>query len=112
LADRRSVKRRTFAIAGALVALVIAVVVSQFAADAPDGLERVAADTGIIEAATDHALDSGIFAEYATSGVDNETVSLAIAGAAGTVLTLAVGFGIFIAIRDRERDVPRERTPA
>ena len=47
---------RAFAIGGLLVALVFAVVVSQFAVDAPDGLERVAEDTGFISSAEDHSL--------------------------------------------------------
>ncbi len=101
LAGRARVSTRTFAIAGLLVALLLAVVVSQFAAGDPDGLERVAQDQGFAEQGSDHALDSGIFADYATDGVGNETLSLAVAGAAGTVITLAVGAGLVLALRDR-----------
>ena len=98
---RRSepVSARTFVIGGVLAALLFAVVVSQFAVDNPDGLERVAIDQGFEDQATDHALDNSIFADYATEGVDNETLSLAIAGAAGTLLTLAVGLGLLAAAR-------------
>ncbi len=105
LADRTPVKLRTFAIGGVIVALLFAVVVSQFAAGDPDGLERVAIDQGFATSASEHALDSGIFADYATDGVGNETLSLAVAGAAGTLITLAVGFGLLTALRVR-------RTPA
>ena len=83
---------------------MVALVVSQFAADGPDGLERVAADTGIADSASNHALESGLFADYATVGVDNETLSLAIAGAAGTAITLVVAFGIFYAVREPKSD--------
>ncbi len=105
---RRSerIPTRTFVIGGVLAALLFATVVSQFAVDDPDGLERVAIDQGFDDRATDHALDSSIFADYATSGVDNETLSLAIAGGTGTLLTLAVGLGLFAASRgvgDRPR---------
>ena len=106
LADTR-VKTRTFVIGGLAIALVFAAVVSQFAADQPDGLERVAENTGFIGSGTDHALNDFIFADYATAGVSNETLSLAMAGVVGTVVTLAVAGGILLAVRER-----RGRDPA
>lgn len=83
------------------MALVIAAVVSQFATTDPDGLESVAEETGFLESGTDHALADAVFADYATTGISNETLSLAIAGIVGTLVTLAVGFGIFTAFRDK-----------
>lgn len=106
LADTR-VSRRVFVIGGALVALVFATVVSQFAVGDPDGLERVAEDTGFISSASDHVLGGSLFADYATQGISNESVSLAIAGIVGTVVTLVVAAGIFLAVRER-----RARGPA
>ena len=106
LADTR-VKTKTFLIGGALVALVFAAVVSQFAVDNPDGLERVAEDTGIVSSTTGHVLSDSVFAEYATAGISNESFSLAVAGVVGTLVTLAVVAGIFLAIRER-----RGRDPA
>jgi len=103
LADRRPAKIRVFAIAALLVTFFVAAVVSQFAADAPDGLERVALDTGITSNAADSPLSNGLFADYATEGVENESLSLAIAGVAGTLVTLAVGFGLFAAARGARR---------
>jgi len=101
LADRTPIRTRTFLLAGLLVALGLAAVVSQFAAGNPDGLERVAADTGIAATAQEHALGSGWFAAYATDGVRNEALSLAIAGVAGVVITTMLGLGIIFAVRDR-----------
>jgi cobalt/nickel transport system permease protein len=96
---------RTFVSAGVLVALVFAAVVSQFAADDPDGLERVAEDTGIIASGQDHSLADFIFADYATAGIDNETLSLAIAGIVGTIVTLLVAYGLLMGLREsRKRD--------
>lgn len=103
VADRPRVSGRAFAIAGLLVTVVVAAVVSQFAADDPDGLERVAEDTGFIDTAEDHALGSSIFADYATSGVEDETLSLAIAGVVGAGVTLLIGGGLLLAVRDRSR---------
>ena len=97
--DRRRVGARTFAIGGVLAALFMAAVVSQFAAGDPDGLERVAQDKGFADSAEDHALGDGVFADYATRGIDNEELSLAIAGCAGVALTLVVGWGLVSAPR-------------
>lgn len=98
---RPRVGARVFVLAGVLVAAFFAVVVSQFAGSDPDGLEKVAADTGFLVSARDHALDHGLFADYATRGIDNATVSLAVAGIAGVALTLLVGYGLASASRYR-----------
>jgi cobalt/nickel transport system permease protein len=94
---------RAFIIGGLAVTFLVATVVSQFAVDNPDGLEYVAEDTGFISSAEEHGLGDSIFADYATSGINNEALSLAIAGTAGVLITLAVGFGLFRAIRPREK---------
>lgn len=109
LANRKPIKTRVFVIAVVLVALFLAGVVSQFAADSPDGLERVAADTGIAESAQDHDLGGSLFADYATAGIDNEPLSLAIAGIAGTLITLAVGSGVVYALRERRKQPGSDR---
>ena len=103
LSGRSPVLKRTFVFAGLVVALFVAAAVSQFAVDGPDGLERVALDTGLVDQAQDHLLGRGVFAEYAIVGVGNETLSLAIAGVAGVLVTLAVGFGLFAALRRGRR---------
>lgn len=100
-AERPRIGMRAFLIAAGLVALVVATVVSQFAVDNPDGLERVAEDQGFIDSARDHALGGSPFADYATQGLDNEALSLAVAGIVGVVITLLVGFGVVLAVRDR-----------
>ncbi len=105
LAETR-VQTRTFLVGGLLVALAFASVVSQFTVEDPDGLERVAEDTGFVASATDHALADSLFADYATAGISNESLSLAIAGVVGTVVSLAVVAGMFLALRER-RSEPR-----
>jgi cobalt/nickel transport system permease protein len=107
LSDRRPMTTRTLLVGGLLVALVFAGVVSQFAFDGPDGLESVAEDTGITASGTEHLSTDSPFADYATAGIDNERVSLAVAGVVGTLVTVAVGAGILLAVRDR-----RGRGPA
>jgi cobalt/nickel transport system permease protein len=100
LAETR-VRARVFVLGGALVALVFAAVVSQFAVDQPDGLERVAEDTGFAASGTEHALSDSLFADYATAGISNESLSLAVAGIVGTMVTLAVAAGIFLTLKER-----------
>jgi cobalt/nickel transport system permease protein len=114
MAARPRIGMRGFVIAAGLAALVIASVVSQFAAPDPDGLERVAEDQGFMQSAQEHALAGGPFADYATRGLGNEALSLAIAGVVGVVITLLVGAGIVYAVRDRGAPTSRSRpsTPA
>lgn len=100
LADRTPVTARTFLIGGALTAAFFAAVVSQFAFDSPDGLEKVAADTGFLDSARDHAFGSGLFADYATSGIGNQKISLAVAGLTGVTLSALVGYGLLRAVRE------------
>jgi cobalt/nickel transport system permease protein len=107
LRDRRSVGTRTFLVGGLLIAVLFATVVSQFAADSPDGLERVAADTGIAESARDNPLGGSLFADYATEGIGNEGLSLAVAGLSGIVLTVAVGAGVLSGVRRRKPTVEK-----
>lgn len=92
---------RPFVIGALLVTGVVAMVASQFAAEGPDGLERVAIDQGFAGTAADHALSSAWFADYATAGVDNAALSLAVAGLAGASITLAVGYGLLASTRRR-----------
>ncbi len=112
LAGSTKVSGRGFVIGGLLVAVLLATVVSQFAVGDPDGLERVAEDTGFIESAEDHAFGGFVFADYATAGIDNEPLSLAVAGAAGVALTLAVTAGIWMAVRGGRRPTAPEPVPA
>lgn len=105
LADRRRVGGRTFALAVLVVTVVVGGVVSQFASGSPDGLESVAADTGFAASAQDHAFGSSMFADYATTGIGDERLSLAVAGVTGSAVALAVGFGLLAAVRTGRRPV-------
>ena len=104
LGDKTRVPMRTFLIGGLLVALFVAGVVSQFAFDDPDGLESVASATGIAGSAQEHALDTTLFSDYATSGLANESLSLAVAGIAGVLIVLTVGWGLVAAVRGHNGD--------
>lgn len=99
LGDGRRVPARTFVFGAGLVVVALAAVVSQFAFDAPDGLERVASDQGFVSSARDHVFNRAVFADYATRGIGNQPLSLAVAGLAGAALTLLVAYGLVSASR-------------
>ena len=93
-------------IAGFLVTLVLAGVVSLFASASPDGLESVlltgcdTADgeitggTCVLQAAGDHEI-GGAFADYGMSFLDNEILGASLAGFLGVLSTLAIATGFF-----------------
>ena len=56
---------RTVVVVGALVALLLAGVVSYYASSSPDGLNKVATDQGLGEKEKDHQLDDSPLAESA-----------------------------------------------
>jgi cobalt/nickel transport protein len=82
-------------------ALVLAGVVSFYASGSPDGLERVAEDTGFIDTADDHAAAEGPLADYRTDGIGNARLSGGVAGVAGSLVVLVVAGGVAFAVRRR-----------
>jgi cobalt/nickel transport system permease protein len=96
-------KTRTAAFVGIglLLALLLAGVVSFYASGSPDGLERVAGDTGFNAAEEEHALSGSPFAAYGASDVDNARLSGGVAGIVGVLATFAVAGGIFYLVKRR-----------
>lgn len=99
----RRLPRARLVLAGVTTALLVAVGLSQLGVDEPDGLERVAEDLAFAEQGDPHPLGNSVFSDYATEGVADAEVSLAIAGTAGTLLTLAVGSGLLLLVGERRR---------
>ena len=82
-------------VVGLLVAVVLAVFVSRFASDEPDGLEKVAAEEGFDDAADEHDLNDSPAAGYEAGW----------SGLAGVIATFVIGAGVFAVVRRRrERD--------
>lgn len=92
-----------FLAAGLLVALALAGIVSYYASSSPDGLEKVAADQGLDTNATDHSLADGPLADYGVSGVENERLSVGLAGVIGVAVTFAFAGGLFLLVRKRDK---------
>jgi cobalt/nickel transport system permease protein/cobalt/nickel transport protein len=94
---------RVVLVVGLLVALLLAGVVSHYASDSPDGLERVAADQGFSDTAREHAADGGPLADYRTRGIGDGRIAGGLAGVVGTVVVLGAAGGLALLLRRRER---------
>ena len=70
-----------------LVTIGLAGIVSFYASSSPDGLEKVAEDVGFIETAKDHSIDNSALADYGVAGIENERLSVGIAGIIGVIAT-------------------------
>ncbi len=92
-------------VVGLLLSSVLAGVVSFYASSQPDGLERVAEDKGFLGNAQDSATKDSPLADYGVKGVENERLSVGLAGLAGVGITLVAAFGLFYALgRKRPED--------
>ncbi len=83
-----------FLIAGSLVALLLAFVVSRYASSEPDGLERVASDHALDTAEEGHALADGPLADYSTKGVEDAGTSTGVAGVIGACAVFSIAGGL------------------
>jgi hypothetical protein len=93
--------KRTWAFVGfgLLVVVLIAAVASGFASSDPDGLEKVAIDEGFAETAEDSAAAGSPLADYGVEGVEDERVSVGIAGVVGVTITVVVTVGLLYGAR-------------
>lgn len=94
-------RTRIFVLTGLLVALLLGGVVSYYASGDPDGLNKVAEDTGIAEREAESAAAGSPLAGYETAGVENERLSGGLAVGTGVVVCFALGAGLTYAMRRR-----------
>mgnify|MGYP003600320784 FL=1 len=105
---------RRFYLLAAVVCLLIAGVVSLLASSQPDGLERVAEDTGFASSAQDSATSGSPLADYriATGDADGSPLGTAAAGIVGVAITGAVAFGVFALVARRTPTADASPLPA
>ncbi|WP_372733928.1 PDGLE domain-containing protein [Nocardioides sp.] len=84
-----------------VVALLLAGVVSFYAATSPDGLNRVAQDQGFASTETEHAAGDGPLSDYQTRGVDQGRLSGGAAGVVGVLVVLGLATALTYAVRRR-----------
>ena len=90
--SERKTDRGTFIAGGIVVALVVGLLAVFFASPSPDGLERVAEDSGFLGAAQGPVYE--LAPDYVLPGVSNETLAAVLAVLLGTLLLFAVGYGV------------------
>ena len=95
----------SFVVAGLLVALGLAVLVSPFADSDPDGLERVARTKGFAGSERAHALRESPVADYTVEGLADERIATAASGLLGVLLTFGAGVSVLALVRARRRRV-------
>lgn len=95
-------RTRAFFIIGLVACIGVAVGLSQFASDSPDGLEYVADQQGFADTATDHGLADAPLADYGDGLTGNSFLDTAIAGVVGVLATLGAGWIVFRFIRRRD----------
>ena len=86
---------------GLVLSLFAAAFVSFYASANPDGLEFVAEQVGFLNTAKDSATGSSPLADYGLTGLENERLSVGIAGIVGVLLTAVISFGLFTLIKKR-----------
>ena len=86
-------------VVGLTITVFVAVVVSQFASDEPDGLEYVAEQQGFGDASEEHDLADAPLAEYGENLESDSRISTGVAGLIGVVAALVLGSGLFWLIR-------------
>ena len=93
------ISNRKFIVMGFLVSALLAGGASFYASSHPDGLEKVAGDIGFLETAKDHTNSESALADYGVKGIENERLSVGVAGLIGVVATGAISGGLFLLIR-------------
>jgi cobalt/nickel transport protein len=101
---RGRVSTRALVVVGLVVSLLVAAVVSFYASAQPDGLEYVAEQVGFIDRAEDSAVAGSPLADYGTAGVEDERLSVGLAGLVGVAVTGAVAFALMWLLRRRGAD--------
>lgn len=95
---------RTVLAGGLLISLVLAGIVSFYAASTPDGLTKVSQDEGFADSEKEHAAGDGPFAGYGSSFIDDDRLSGGLAGVVGVVVVLGIGTGLaYLVARRRPR---------
>lgn len=101
-------RHRGFIVAGLLVSLLLAGVVSSIAAGSPDGLEHAARRGCTLDergetrggdcigrAEEEHSLSDGPLADYGWRGLADGPLATGLAGVAGVLVTFGLGWGLF-----------------
>jgi cobalt/nickel transport protein len=91
-----------FVLGAALVAILLATLVSPLASRSPGGLEKVAGDHGFLAKGQGKPMWRGsLIRDYLIPGVPNEALATAGAGLVGTMLALGAGYSFARVLRGK-----------
>lgn len=96
---KKSLKR--FYLSFFLIAIALAGGASYYASSHPDGLEKVADEKGFLNTAKDSAVADSPLSDYGIVGLDNERLSVGLAGVIGVVATALVALALFGLLRKK-----------
>ena len=97
---------KKFWLLGLLISMVIAGGVSYYASSNPDGLEKAAEDVGFLDNAKDSAVADSPLADYGVAGVEDERLSVGLAGVLGVLVMVVVAGGGFMLLARK----PKQRS--
>lgn len=86
-------------IIGLVIALFLAGIISMFASERPDGLERVAEDKGFLEKGEVEPPIHSPIPDYVWPGLENEKLATSIAGIVGTIIVFGLGYGVAVLMK-------------
>jgi len=98
-AAKKSLKRFYFSFF--LITIALAGGASYYASSQPDGLEKVADEKGFLNTAKDSAVSGSPLSDYGIVGLDNERLSVGLAGVIGVVATALVALALFGLLRKK-----------
>lgn len=80
---------RLFIFISLAIAIILAVFISPFASNSPDGLEKVAEDNGFLHTAKSIWRYSP-FSDYSVAGIENKYISTALTGIIGVIIVFVI----------------------
>lgn len=95
--------KRKDVILGLIIAFICAGIISLFASESPDGLERVAEDKGFLEKGEGEPILKSPIPDYVMPGLTNEKLATSIAGLLGTAIVFGVAYGLAILLKQRNQ---------
>jgi cobalt/nickel transport protein len=98
-ATQKSLKK--FYLSFFLVAIALAGGASYYASTQPDGLEKVAEEEGFLDTAKDSAVADSPLSDYGILALDNERLSVGLAGVIGVIATALVALALFTLLRKK-----------
>jgi len=98
-ATQKSLKK--FYLSFFLVAIALAGGASYYASTQPDGLEKVAEEEGFLDTAKDSPVADSPLSDYGILGLDNERLSVGLAGVIGVIATALVALALFTLLRKK-----------